>query len=221
MQMISLDVTGHKDARVPNTYFRQAGESTHLGIILPGYRYSADRAELHFASRILLEQGADLLRVEYAYNQTDFMELTQSQQDDWISADVFAACNRVLSLRTYGRFTLVGKSLGTIAMGYLLADPRFQKATCIWSTPLLSVDWLPRCIEQVRPRSLFIMGSADPHYKPEILKNLAEVTRGRLVIIEGATHPLEIPGSIPESLNMLGRIVTELEEFLGAESGSL
>jgi len=214
MELTSLEIAGYKNQRVPNTFFRQEKETTHLGIVLPGYRYSADRAELYFASRILLEQGVDLFRVEYAYNQTSFMKVPESEQDDWISNDVFAACNICLSQRSYEKITLIGKSLGTIAMGHLLTDSRFQSATCVWSTPMLTVEWLPKQIEQVKPRSLFIVGTADNYYKPEILKKLVEATKGRVVGIDRATHALEIPGSISESLDVLNRIVKELQGFL-------
>jgi pimeloyl-ACP methyl ester carboxylesterase len=214
MELSSLDVIGYKNQQVPNTFIIQPSPTQHLGIILPGYRHSADMADLHYAGRILLEQGADLLRVEYAYYRTDFMEQPDSEQDKWISNDVFAICNTALSHRSYNQITLVGKSLGTIAMGHLLADSRFQSATCVWSTPLLTVEWLRSRIEQVHPRSLFIIGTADKFYKPDILKHLEFVTKGRAVVIEGAHHGLEVTDSISKSLSALNQIVQALQEFL-------
>ncbi|MFH1974816.1 MAG: alpha/beta family hydrolase [Pseudomonadota bacterium] len=214
MELSSLDVIGYKNQQVPNTFIIQPTPTQNLGIVLPGYRHSADRADLHYAGRILLEQGADLLRVEYAYYRTDFMEQPDSEQDKWISSDVFAICNTALSHRSYNQITLVGKSLGTIAMGHLLADSRFQNATCVWLTPLLTVAWLRSRIEEVHPRSLFIIGTADKFYKPDILKHLENVTKGRAVVIEGARHGLEITNSISKSLSALNQIVQALQEFL-------
>jgi hypothetical protein len=215
MELSSLDVVGYKNQQVPNTFIIQPTPTDHLGIILPGYRYSADMAVLHYAGRILLEQGADLLRVEYAYYQTDFREQPESEQDKWISSDIFAICNAGLSYRSYRQISLVGKSLGTIAMGHLLGDSRFQNATCIWSTPILTVEWLLSRIEQVRPHSLFINGTADELYQPDTLKHLESVTKGRAVVVEGANHGLEIPDSISKSLMALNQIVQALQEFLG------
>jgi len=214
MELSSFDVTGYKNQQVLNTFIIQPAPTQHLGIILPGYRYSADMAYLHYAGRILLEQGADLLRAEYTYFRTDFMEQPESEQDKWLSSDVFAICNAALLYRSYQQITLVGKSLGTIAMGHLLADSRFQSATCIWSTPLLTVEWLRSCIEQIHPRSLFIIGTADRFYKPDVLKHLETVTNGQSIVIEGANHGLEIPNDIPESLAALNQIVQGLQEFL-------
>jgi hypothetical protein len=214
LSLSSLDVVGYKSQPVPNTFFAQSRPTRHLGIVLPGYRYSAEMAPLYYAGRILLEQGADLLRIEYAYYRTDFMKQPESEQDQWISSDVFAACKAALSHRSYEKITLVGKSIGTIAMGQLLADAVFQRATCIWLTPLLTIEWLRSRIEQTHPRSLFILGTADKFYQPDILKQLEHVTAGRSLVIEGANHGLEIPGDIPKSLAVLNQIVQVLQEFL-------
>ena len=99
-------------------------------------------------------------------------------------------------------------------MGHLLADRRFQSAACVWSTPLLNFEWLCSRIEQVHPRSLFIIGTADELYEPDTLKHFESVTKGRAVIIEGANHGLEIPDSISKSLMAINQIVQALQEFL-------
>jgi hypothetical protein len=221
MDLKTLDASGYQNQQVPNTLMFQPNRTGHLGIILPGYRHSADMADLHYAGRILLEQGADLLRVEYRYYQTDYLSQPESEQNQRISEDVFAICNACLDFRSYEKITLIGKSLGTRGMGLLLGDERFQKADCVWSTPPLTMEWLRSRIEQVRPRSLFIFGTADDYYKPEVLQRLVKVTNGRSVIIEGATHGLEVPESISKSLQGLGRIVSGLQEFLGDEKSDM
>ena len=99
-------------------------------------------------------------------------------------------------------------------MGHLLADSLFQSATCIWETPLLTVEWLCSRIEQIHPRSFFVIGTADKFYQPDILKHLEYVTQGQSMIIEGANHALEIPGDIPKSLIVLNQIVQALRAFL-------
>ena len=214
MELSSLDVAGYRSQPVPNTFILQPKPSRHLGIILPGYRFPPEMAPLHYAGRILLEQGADLLRVEYAYYRTNFMEQPEPEQDRWISSDVFAACNAALTHRAYEKITLVGKSIGTIALGHLLSDPRFHGATCIWLTPLLTAEWLRSRIEQVHPRSLFVAGTADKYYIPEVLRHLKAATNGNALVIEGANHALEIPNSIEDSIMALKQIVQTLQQFL-------
>lgn len=213
-KLSSLDVVGYKDKPVPNTFIARPRPTRHLGIVLPGYRYPVEMPPLHYAGRLLLEGGADLLRVEYAYYRTDFMKLAESEQDRWMSEDVFAACQAALSRGSYEKITLVGKSMGTLAMGQLLADPAFQKADCVWLTPLLTVERLRLRIEKLHPPSLFVIGTADRFYKPEVLKHLEHVTGGRSLVLEGVNHALEIAGDIPKSLTVLDQIVRALQEFL-------
>jgi hypothetical protein len=57
MELKTLDVPGHKNQKVPNTFVVQSDPTGHLGVILPGYRHFADMADLHYAGRILMEQG--------------------------------------------------------------------------------------------------------------------------------------------------------------------
>jgi len=214
MQLTSLKIPGYKDQPVPNTFYRQDSETRQLGIVLPGFRHSADRAELYYGARILLEKGADVLRAEYTYYETDYVKVSDDEQYDWISKDASAVGNAGLAQRPYERITLLGKSLGTIAMGHLLGDPRFRTATCVWFTPVLTDPMMVDRIQQVKPRSLFIIGTADHYYQPDVLKSLVAATQGRATVIDGANHGLEIPGSIPQSLDTLNRIVTDLQEFL-------
>jgi hypothetical protein len=214
MQFTSLDIAGYKGQPVPNTLLWQEKPATHLGIVLPGYRHSADRSDLYYAAHILTDRGADVLRVEYAYPRTNMMQLPDAEQDAWIAADARAACNKALAERPYEKITLIGKSLGTLGMGHLLADERLRGAQCVWSTPLLGVPWLVERIREVKPRSMFIVGTADGHYKPDVLKQLVEATGGRATIIEGANHGLEIPGDIDRSLRAVEQIVHELQAFL-------
>lgn len=218
LNLSSLDAVGYKDQPVPNTFIAQPTPARHLGIILPGYRYSVEMAPLYYAGNILLDQGADLLRVEYAYYRTDFIEQSEDEQDKWIARDVFAACQAGLAHRSYEKITLIGKSIGTIAMGHLLADPIFQRATCIWLTPLLTIDWLCSRIEQTHPRSLFVIGTADRFYKPDLLHWLEHITGGRSLVLEGANHALEIEGDIPRSLMLLSQIVETMQEFLDKDN---
>lgn len=213
----SLDIAGYRNEPVPNTFIAQPGASNHLGIVLPGYRYPVEMAPLHYAGRALLDQGADLLQIEYAYYRTDFLKQPASEQDQWLSSDVLAACKVGLSYRSYEKITLVGKSMGTLAMGRLLADSHFQKAACIWLTPLLTVDWLCARIQQIHPRSLFVIGTADKFYRPEVLSRLQQVTNGPGLVIEGADHTLEIPGDIKRSLLVLNEIVDTIQQFLSEE----
>jgi len=213
-ETLSIAGSGYGGQPVPNTFIRQGGETAHLGIVLPGYRYSVEMPSLHFAGQILYERGADVLYVEYAYYRTDYRQQSFDEQAAWRSADVQAACNAALALRPYRNFKLVGKSLGTLAMADLLADPRFQAAKCVWQTPLLAFEALRERISQSKPPSLFIIGTADANYTPQRLAEVESATNGRSLVLPDVEHGLESPGNVSGSLEALRAIVAAMQQFL-------
>ena len=154
---LSLTISGNNNQLIPNTYFRQQSATSHLCIVLPGYSPPLINPLLQYPSQLLLDRNADVLQVEYEYYKIDFFKKPAAERNRLLSADVTAACETVFTQREYEQITLIGKSLGTLAMGHLLPDNRFRKASCIWLTPLLTNEWLRLRIEQYSPRSLFII----------------------------------------------------------------
>jgi hypothetical protein len=214
MEIIPIEALGYDRRPVPASMILHAGETDHLGIILPGYRHTVDMPDLHYAGLILQAAGADVLRVEYAYPKTDFMNRPEPERVEWLAADVRAACAAGWKRRPYRKTTLIGKSLGTLALGHLLEEPLFESAACVWSTPVLADAWLCAQIRKHHPRSLFIIGTADHFYDPALLSELVDATQGKALVLEGAHHGLEIEGDIPGTLAALNRIVGALREFI-------
>ncbi len=214
----SLDIAGYRGESVPHTFLRQAGEARHLGVVFPGWGYTADRPVLYYPGLLLLQRGADLLRVEYTYaRRPEYLAAMQEERARWLHADVTAALEAGLAARAYEEITLVGKSIGTLAMGHLLAsDARLRRARGIWLTPLLREE---RLLDQIRRwggPSIFVAGTADPHYSPTHLEAAVAATRGRQVRIEGADHALEIAGSVVQTVEAMQKVVQALERFLSA-----
>jgi hypothetical protein len=214
MDIITLDVAGHHREPVPASMILQPEATDHLGILLPGYRHTIDMPDLHYAGLILQQKHADVLRIEYAYSKTDFMNRPGPERAEWLAADVQAACAAGLAKRNYKKLTLIGKSLGTLAIGQLLEDPRFATASCIWSTPILSDPWLCAQIRKHHPRSLFIIGTADQQFDPAVLEELVTSTQGEALILPGLHHGLEIEDDIPGTMEALRRIVDALHAFI-------
>jgi hypothetical protein len=212
----SLDIRGPGDRPVPNTFVRQEDETRHLGMLFPGYGYRATMPLLYYPERLLVARGADVLRVEYAYDrQPEFRRMDQAQRDRWFYGDVRAVCDAGLAQRLYERVTLVGKSIGTQAIGHLLeVEERLSRAEYVWLTPLLRDLLLRAQIERGRPHSLFVIGTADPHYSLSALSEAEDATGGQSVVVEGADHSLEIGGDILRSLHAMEQVMGALERFL-------
>ena len=215
----TLEINGYGEAPVPHTFLRQHAAARHVAILLPGIAYGCDLPLLYYPARLLLGMGADVLRVEYTYNtDASFRAVSQADQGERLNADTMAACRVVLDQRGYERVTLVGKSLGTLAMGSLLTtESRLAGATAVWLTPLLRVDHLRAQVKQWGGRSLFAIGSADPHYDPAYLAEVERATGGESVVVEGADHGMEIAGDVMQSLAALHQVLQALQRFLAPE----
>jgi len=210
----TLEIHGFDGEPLPNTFVRRDGGSDHLGMIFPGISYTTSLPALHYSGGLLLSHGADLLCLDYAYSAA-----SRSNLFERLSFDVSAACDVVLAAGSYDRLTLVGKSLGTLALAHLMltraSDARFRDARYIWLTPLLRNDRFREAISSRRSRSLFVIGTADDEYDPDLLAELERVTGGEGLVVDGAGHGLEIPGDVVGSIRAIERIILRIEEFLG------
>ena len=170
----------------------------------------------YYPTRLLLDAGVDVLQVEYDYStRADFRQLSSSQRQTCLFTDSETACNAALAQRNYQRVTIIGKSIGTRAMGHLLTtSDRLMHARAVWLTPLLSDDILRRQIKECAQPSLFVIGTADPNYDRNYLAEVKEATGGEVLVIEGADHSLEIQGNTLRSLDALEQFLTTLKIFL-------
>lgn len=212
----ALPIQGFRDEPVPNRFLRPEGAIDHLAVLLPGFGYTLDMPLFYYAENLLLERGWDVLRVEYAYNtRPEFQKLPKPERDRWLLADTTAAWRAGLDQRTYERVVLIGKSLGTLAMGHLLttADPP-PTVGAVWLTPLLTKERLRQQIQQYGGPSLFVIGTADPEFEPVVLEQVQVATIGEVVVVKNADHGMDIPGDPIASVRAVERVVEALGRFL-------
>ena len=212
----TLTIQGYRDEAVPNRFLRPESAIDQLAVLLPGLGYTLDMPLFYYAGNLLLERGWDVLRVDYAYNKRpEFQTLPKQERDRWLLADTTAAWRAGLSQRRYERVILIGKSLGTLAMGHLLTmadSPAGMGA--VWLTPLLSNERLRQQIQQYGGPSLFVIGTADPHFDPVVLEQMQVATVGEAVVARNANHGMDIPGDPIASVRALERVVEALSRFL-------
>ena len=105
----TLAITGYRDEPVPHTFLRQDQAARHVAILLPGIGYSCDMPLLYYPARLLLARGADVLRVEYGYQQrADFKTATADEQGRWVVADVTAPRGHMRRHGANGRARISG-----------------------------------------------------------------------------------------------------------------
>ena len=211
----TLTIQGYRGETVPNRFLRPKGAINHLALLLPGFGYTLDMPLFYYAGNLLLERGWDVLRVEYAYNKhPEFQSLLEPERERWLLADATAAWRAGLGQRTYERVVLIGKSLGTLAMGHLLTTTDHASIGAVWLTPLLGEKRLREQIRQYGGPSLFVIGTADPHFDPVVLEEMQVATIGEAVVVKNADHGLDIPGDPILSIRAVERVVEALGRFL-------
>jgi predicted alpha/beta-hydrolase family hydrolase len=212
----SLNIRGYRGKTVQNTYFKQEGKAKHVAVVFPGYGYRCFGPVVYYPSLALLALGADVLWVEYAYDrEPEYGQMRPSERTEWRQSDSGAAINEVLRQVSYDKFTLVGKSIGTLVVGDLLTDdPRLRSARAIYLTPLLKSERLRAQLERLNSPSLFVSGSADSEYDAEVAARLREKSTVGFLLLEGADHSLEVRGDPLQSLQMLSRLTEQTLRFL-------
>ena len=211
-----LDLFGYRDDPVPNTLLLHDTPATQVGVLLPGFGYTCDMPLFYYATSLLWNQGADVLRVEYSYHRRPrYRESSATTQLDWLLADTRAALDCVSGQPQYQEIILIGKSLGTRAMGYLLTtDSAPQNLRAVWLTPLLGDPVLGRQMQACATPSLTIIGTADPHYDADYLERLALNQRHEILSIQDGDHSLDLAGDLDGSIAALRRVVDAIGALL-------
>jgi hypothetical protein len=210
----SLDILGHRGEPVPNTLYTREGAAEEIGVLLPGIGYTAQMPLLWYARRVLQERNADVLAVDYAYMTRPEFRHFGPGAEERLHSDVAAAVHSALRYRHYARVTLIGKSLGTLAMGCLLADRIVEPSCAIWLTPLLKREELFTQMLRQQHRSLIVIGTADAHYDPGLLSQLRTATGGEELVIDDADHAMEIEDDTLRSVRAMERIVEAMQHVL-------
>jgi len=215
-QIKTLEIRGYRDEPLPHTFYEQEESASEVALLLPGMGYTSHMPLLYYPARMMLSLGADVLGLEYDYNRRkDFMALPGEERKKWLLDDVTRACRTILDAGSYQRITLIGKSLGTRAMGHLLTtEDQLREAHAIWLTPVLRSESLCRQIKEWGRPSLIVIGTADPHYNQAVLDEIQGATDSEMLIVEGADHSLEVGGDVLRSLDAMQQVVHAIQSFV-------
>lgn len=213
MEMVKGRIEGYKNNLVNYQLIRQEQTSDRLAVVLPGSGYTAQAPLLHYAAGIYLQQGYDVLKVNYRYNDEFYDEFTMEELTDAIRFDVAKTIDQVLGESTYREFCLIGKSLGTIAIASELERPLFQDAKAIWLTPLIKRKDVFDAMHTFPNLALGFIGDEDPVYDADRCNQLKENPRLELRTVPGTEHSLELPGKPLASIDLLREIMAEIERF--------
>jgi hypothetical protein len=171
-------------------------------VLIPGAMLGPHQPLLAYTWLAGRDRGAEAYHVEWSAERPADPTAAASWVVDQIGA--------VLDAFTVRRPVLVGKSLGTYA-AEVAAD---RGLPAIWHTPLLTD---PRCVAALRRSGapyLLIGGSADRLWDGGLARELTP----HVLDVADADHGMIVVGApLARSAEVLGRVVTAVEEFLDRE----
>ncbi|WP_052342594.1 hypothetical protein [Bacillus sp. EB01] len=207
--MISGGAALSRGKEIAYTLFKHNESAGGLAIVLPGMGYTAQAPLLHFATGIYFEAGSDVLHVNYKYSR-DEMEALSGEE---FEGDVRAVIDHVLSESTYHDFSLIGKSIGTKALCYLLKDERFGSARTLWLTPLLHSDHVFEMMSSGGRDGLVVIGDQDSFYMEERYAELKRKPHLECYLVEGTEHSLQVEGDALRSIDVLKDVMVLVDGF--------
>ncbi|HLO11738.1 MAG TPA: alpha/beta hydrolase [Pseudoneobacillus sp.] len=208
MKIISDDTKSTK-RYIPFKLYKHEENSNSLTIILPGAGYTTQAPLLHYTTGMMFNKGSDVLLVNYHYSK----EVLSSLSEDEITSDVQAVIETILKDNDYTDFTIVAKSIGTIALTYLLKDPNYHSSKAIWLTPLLQRNDVYHALLNNKNKALCIIGDKDPCYIYEKFEEIKKNNQLKTSLIEGVNHSLEFERDIFRSIEVLKDVMIKINQF--------
>lgn len=203
------------DISIANTYFCHEKKSDHLSLILPGLNYTCDMPLLYYTTQVMLATGADVVQVKYDYTRMQARQASSlTERFSQMKVDVIQMAQLALQQREYKHLILIGKSLGTLAIPYLLKENLpVPPQTCIFLTPILhelmpALELIQQCCH-----TFYVIGTQDHYYDPDLITHFRTENTDNFMTIDGANHSLEIPGEIMQSLSQLEIIIKRIQLF--------
>lgn len=211
----TLEIMGAEQKGVPNTFFSQKEGSDWLTIFFPGRGYNCSMPILYYMRKLFLRAGADVLNVEYQYPSSP--TLTIADLETLLCPDALASFQVALQQRNYKRLTLVGKSLGTKALSTLFAPVQLLQGIqteVIWLTPLVNDLACFGAMKSWKKKSLYIIGTADPHFHKNRLEELKCYAHNQVLIFENLDHSLEYPDDDRRSILLLSEMMASIQKYI-------
>lgn len=167
-------------------------------VVIPGARFGPGAPLLMYAGDVAERRGATVHRHSWSRQPS---ALDQPGIEHWVCGEIVPLIDHV-----GGRPLLIGKSLGTNAAA--IAAERSLSA--VWITPLLTLPWVVDALSRATAPFLLVGGTADALWDGDAARRLS----ARVLEVEGADHGMYVPGPLTDSVAVLGRVVTAVEEFV-------
>lgn len=194
---------------IPYRLIKQNDETNRLVIVLPGAGYTTQAPLLHYTTGVFYSKGFDVLHINYKFSREEMSALNERD----FARDVQLAIDNATSNKKYSNYYIVAKSIGTIALSYMLAHPILKDAKVIWLTPLLQRDDVFKAMANSENKGLCIIGDKDSCFIEERFEKLKNNQDLRLKVVEGGNHALELDKEPIQSIEILKSVISAINEF--------
>ena len=206
-------VAGYKNLPVPFQLIKQNKQASSLAVMLPGRGYTVQGPLFHYSTGVFLNKGYDVLHVNYDYNTVQSESLTLEEEIKQITQDVNSVLDQILIDQPYETYTLIGKSLGTIALSSIVDRISLKNANVIWLTPLLQLDYVMDKMLSSSQNGLCIIGDEDPCFISDKFEKLNEKENMQTLLLPGTEHSLNYADRPVDSIDVLKKVITEIGNF--------
>ncbi len=213
MNVTSSSIKGMK-VEVPYRLLSNSDNPKGLAIFFPGMGYTVMGPLLHYPTGMFLNEGWDVLQINYEYKSEEVKDLTEEEFDKMVANDCNKVIDTVIETSGYGSYFLVAKSIGTIPMSAVLQRPAFKDARVIWLTPLLNEQTVHESMIKSRQKAICFIGDQDHHYNQERFNELTKNPNLKLHLIPGANHSLEQDFRVLESIKTHKEIMETIQSFI-------
>jgi hypothetical protein len=167
-------------------------------VVIPGRMFGPASGMLMYVGDVAERRGATLHRRPWSQEPSAPFE---PPVEGWVAGEVAPLLDTL-----EGTPLLIAKSLGTNAAA--LAAARGLPA--VWLTPVLTMPWVVAALERATAPFLLVGGTADKLWDSAVAHRLTPY----VFEVEDADHGMYVPGPLTDSIAVLGRMVTAVEEFL-------
>jgi hypothetical protein len=145
------------------------------------------------------------------YTHPELANLSQTDLTMRMVSEAQITLQAGIQARSYQSLVLVGKSIGTLVMVFILSQNHQLKiAATIWLTPLLQIPFVAAAIQNTNAPAIVAGGTADTTFDPASLALLEGLPNISLLCVEGANHSLEITDDPRLSLIALSGLVDRI-----------
>lgn len=194
---------------IPYRLIEQNDETNSLAIVLPGAGYTTQAPLLHFTTGVFYSKGFDVLHINYRFSREEMSALNERD----FARDVQPVIDNATKNKKYSNYYVVAKSIGTIALSYLLDHPILKDAKAVWLTPLLQRDDVFNAMVNSENQGLCMIGDKDSCFIEERFEKLKNNQNLRLKVVEGGNHGLELDKEPIKSIEILKSVISAINEF--------